>query len=355
MNGTVLPISTGEQVVVTTQLMQIEAQITQGPKDPNQTTYHLIIDFESSDAIVDITATMDPVVLGALVLVLKEVIKKNIGNGHQYQVATFTLTKVQANKYRALIPYVADFTFVQDTKTPGRSNLLVLMQTVSQTKGSILFSAPLLSSVQNFAVLMSNKLFLQYFVLPPLISKIQGEAKNRNAVPGQIALHAISQQPFLYEAANTGNIPLNQDHHPWISQITASIDTSMQALCLYLDAQANVTFLNIHVDAWDRSWLQFRIDAKTGNISLVQIKENKNSSTSLNWWEWLIAIVLGPIPLIVTGIIDAIVSGQAPDLGGTFATVGQNLVQWPNQKTVILKQITTPNHVVITLDVNFQA
>jgi len=251
-----------------------------------------------------------------------------------------------------LIPYVADFTFVQDTQNAGRSNLLILMQTVTPIKGSFGFTSPILAPNQNFAVIMSNKLLLQYYVLPALIPKIQGMAKNAAAVPGQINLHSIAGQQYMYEIANTGNIALNKDHDPWISQIAVSVDTTMQALSLYLDAQADVTFLDIHVNAWDHSWLQFKID-NNENISLVQVKEEKNSSSSLDWWKWLIAIVLGPIPLITTAIIDAIVSGNEPDLGGSFANVGQHLVTWPNQKTVILKTISIPNHVVFTLDVHF--
>ena len=45
-HGAVLPIDTGEQVIVTTELSEIEAQVTHTPNGAKQTTYHLIIDFE---------------------------------------------------------------------------------------------------------------------------------------------------------------------------------------------------------------------------------------------------------------------------------------------------------------------
>ncbi|EKG15308.1 hypothetical protein MPH_07497 [Macrophomina phaseolina MS6] len=352
INDQPLLIGTGQQVIVTTELSEIEAQVTVAPNGANQTTYQLVIDFESPDAIVDVSTAVDPLVYGLLVLALKKAIKDTIGKNPQYQVASYTITNNQASQYQALIPYVADFTFVQDSGNAEHSNFLLLMQTVTPIKGSLAFDSPVLAPDQDFAVVVSNKLFIQYYVLPAIISKIKGMAKNGDAVPGQINVHSIAGQQYMYEIANTGNIALNKDHDPWISQITASIDTEMQALCLYLDGQADVTSFNIHVDAWDRSWLQFSID-NSGNISLVQVKEEKNSSTSLEWWQWLIEILAGPIPLMITAITYAIVSTDEPDLGGSFATLGQNVVTWPNQNTLIPKKITTPNHVVFTLDVDF--
>ncbi|KAH7025313.1 hypothetical protein B0J12DRAFT_585386 [Macrophomina phaseolina] len=296
----------------------------------------------------NITINDQPLLIGTG----QQAIKDTIGKNPQYQVASYTITNNQASQYQALIPYVADFTFVQDSGNAEHSNFLLLMQTVTPIKGSLAFDSPVLAPDQDFAVVVSNKLFIQYYVLPAVISKIKGMAKNGDAVPGQINVHSIAGQQYMYEIANTGNIALNKDHDPWISQITASIDTEMQALCLYLDGQADVTSFNIHVDAWDRSWLQFSID-NSGNISLVQVKEEKNSSTSLEWWQWLIEILAGPIPLMITAITYAIVSTDEPDLGGSFATLGQNVVTWPNQNTLIPKKITTPNHVVFTLDVDF--
>jgi hypothetical protein len=116
-------------------------------------------------------------------------------------------------------------------------------------------------------------------------------------------------------------------------------------------APIDVTFLNIHVDAWDRSWQQFKIDAQN-NISLVRVNEQHNTSTSLDWWKWLIGVLTGGITPLVEGTIFAVVKGNAPNLGGTLVDA-HTLVTWPNQRNVILKSITTPGHVVMALQVQF--
>jgi hypothetical protein len=174
--------------------------------------------------------------------------------------------------------------------------------------------------------------FWQKYVLPSVQNHISALAKNGDAARGQINLQPIREQQFLWEIANAGNIPLNKDHDPWISQVTASIDPSTQALELFLDSQANVTFLEIHVNAWASTWLQLKVDGQQ-NISLAQVKEEQNHTTSLTWWKWLIAVVLGPVPLITTAIIEAVVSDDVPDLKKNFASVSTNLVKWGNQKT----------------------
>lgn len=136
LNDALLPIDAGEPRIITTELTEIEPQVTHAPNGAKQTTYHLVIDFERPDAIVDISTTINPLIYAPLVLALKEAIKRAISKNHLYQVASYTITNNQASQYQALIPYVADFTFVQDSMNAGRSNLLVLMQTVTLIKGS---------------------------------------------------------------------------------------------------------------------------------------------------------------------------------------------------------------------------
>jgi hypothetical protein len=60
----------------------------------------------------------------------------------------------------------------------------------------------------------------------------------------------------------------------------------------------------------------------------------------------------GPIALIFEGIIFAVVKGHAPNLGGTLVDA-HSLVTLPNQKNMVLKSITTPGHVAMTLQVQF--
>merc|ERR1712232_1203251 len=115
--------------------------------------------------------------------------------------------------------------------------------------------------------------------------------------------------------------------------------------------------MGIHVDAWDKSWQQFRYDTKTQEISMVQIDEKKGSSQYMEWWKWflvaLVTIVTLGIGGIIATIIYALVAANRPDLGGTFKDVATNIVKWPNQKFAKLRKIESPNHVVMFVDVNF--
>lgn len=348
LNTSVIPIAAGQKLIVTTDLVRLKAELQ---PEADKTTFDLVLNFESPDLLVDMQLQIPDAELAALVAVLKIALKHEIGNGKRYKVASFALSKTQVQDYKALIPYMADFSFVEDQQTPGRSNLLVLMQTVTKTAGNIYFNAPLLPTDQDFLVLMSNQLFLQYFVMPPLVTHIQSEAKDSGSVPGKIALQPLPT-PFLYQLANTSDITLAKDHDPWIASATASIDPDQQALYFYLDAKADATFLEIHVDTWTKSWQQFEIGSG-GAIGLNQTKDASGHSTGMEWWKWLLAVLSGGIGLLVTGIIYAVVEGNNPDLGGTFASIGKNLVTWPNQKTVVLKKITTPNHVVLSVEVHF--
>lgn len=133
-----------------------------------------------------------------------------------------------------------------------------------------------------------------------------------------------------------------------------AIDTKDQALCLYIETHADVKVgLGEQVKAWNRSWQQFTFDKTTENIISKQTREEKYTSTDVEWWKWLVAALMGPLGLRIEGVTVAIVEGNAPNLGGTVASIGKNPLQWLEQKTVMLKKIKTPNHVVISLDVDF--
>lgn len=349
-NNTPIHIKKGEKLIVTTQLTKIEGMLGTH-KDPKKTDYDLIIDFESEDAIVDIKLDIPAGDLAFLVEVLKTVVQKHLKNGKEYTLASFSLPNEQVTVYQPLIPRIADFSFVQDPKTPGRSNLLVLMQSVSDDKGKIYFNKPLLATDQDFMVLISNKVFLQHFVMPPMIEHIKKEAKYPDDVSSQISTKLLTQ-PDLYQVYNNTDIKLAKEHDPWISTMTATIDTVAKALCLYLDVKADVTFLDFRVDTWDKSWQQFKVDKKQQKVTLEQVKEEKGKSTKVPWYEWLIAFISW-IAVVVVAIMLAIVEKSVPDLGGTFVEQAPLVVQWPNQKHVTLNGMTTPNHVVLDLEVEF--
>ncbi|UDD64937.1 hypothetical protein AFCA_012133 [Aspergillus flavus] len=347
--GSGLTIPKGEKLIVTTQLTQIENKL-EPHKGPKQTNYDLIIDFLSEDILVDMKLDIPAGDLAFLVTVLKETIKQHLKGGKEYKVASFALSNQDAEKYHALIPRLADFSFVKDPEKPGRSNLLVLMQTVSPSKGKIYFNKPLLASGQEFMVLISNQVFLQNFVMPAMIENVKKQAKQKDKVASQIAVKSLSE-PYLYQVYNTQDINLQKDHDPWISSLTASVDTTEKALCFYLDVKADVTFADFRVETWDKSWQKFQIDEKQ-KITLKQTKEDKGKSTKAEPWEWLVAAVSW-ITLVILGVMYAVVENKNQDLGGTFVETAPLVVQWPNQKYVTLKSITTPNHVVLDLSVQF--
>ncbi|CRG91637.1 hypothetical protein PISL3812_08687 [Talaromyces islandicus] len=343
-----------EKVTVTTELMQIENKLVPHP-DEKQTNYDLMIDFKSEAAIVDMRLNISAPDLAFLIETMKILIQRELHGGKEYKVASFALSNEVAKEYNSLIPHTADFSFVQDVKDPDRSNLLVLMQSVSEGKpdGGILFKKPLLASNQDFLVLASNKLFLEHFVAPPLIENLKKKAKDSNSVPKTMSIQQVGGPGSeLYQLYNKSHINLNVDHEPWIETVTAEIDTTMKALYFNLLVKVNATFLNIHGSAWDKSWQQFQVNQAQQQITLTQIKEEKGKETTMEWWKWLLAC-LDWIVLLVAGIIYAVVENKITDLGGTFVQTAPLVVQWPNQKYVSLKGMSTPSHVVLDLDVHF--
>ncbi|KAK3361918.1 hypothetical protein B0T24DRAFT_670866 [Lasiosphaeria ovina] len=243
--------------------------------DANQTNYNLILDLESKDIIVNIDLNIDIPSLTGMQTMLKLLIQQDIGNGKDYKVATFSLAKKQAEQLQPLIPVYADFSLVQDRDTSNKS------------KGDVYFNHPVLPPNENFMVLVSNKLLLEQYILPQVVSSIKGKAKSPNDVANNITLNQISGSE-LYRISNKYDLNLSMDHNPWVHSFTAEINTSEQALYFDVDVQADVTFLDIHVEATDKIWHQFEI---TGGdkIGLKKIKEEQNQSQWMEWWKWLLA------------------------------------------------------------------
>jgi len=344
-------LQSNQKVIITTQLLQIKADIDPLDKDENKTRYHLIIDFKNKDAIVNIKLDLPNAELIALRMLLTKVIQDKISKKHKYPIASFNLSNDTTKNLKALIPHTADFSFVRDKTNPGRSNLLILMLTINNKVGNTNFDVPLLPDNQDYMVLVSNEIFMRQYILPSLIDEVKKQAKNPDKVFNEISCDLIDRDNYLYKVSNSKSINIKGDHHPWIETISTKIDTDKKALKFHIDGRANVTIADIHVKAWDKSWQQFRVDTNE-KITLIEIKEDKNSSSHMEWWKWLIAILMGPMALIVTAVINAVVSAKKPNLGGTFADVGKNLIQWPNQKKVKLKEIESPNHLVIFVDVD---
>lgn len=343
----------GQSLEIITNLLQIEASLQPHKKD-GKTIYDFILNVESKDAIVNLSMPGNPpMIIALLVEGLKQALQNELGDhGKSWKVASFTLGNLSATA-KALIPYVADFSFVRHPTKEGNSNLLILMQTVTKTKGDVYFNAPLLPDGENFMVMMANRLFLENLVLPPLIDSIKKEAKDPNKVAELVVPKKLSGTLDLYQLTNTGNIDLNKDHDPWIQTLTAQVDTKEQAVELYIDVKADATFMKIHVDAWDRSWQKFEIDKD--EISLKQCKEDHGSSHNMEWWKWLLSFLFSWIFGIVASIIYAITGSNEPDLGGTFKDVAVDIVTWPHQKFAKLKKVESPSHVVIFVDISFQS
>lgn len=341
-----------EYLTVTTDLAQIEAELQPHP-DQAKTSYDLIINMENQDAVVNMTLDIDPAPLASLIQVFEQIVKKDIGNGKKYKVTSFDLSNADASKYKALIPHVADFSFVEDETDAERSNLLVLMNTVTPKKGELFFNAPILPPDQDFMILVSNHLFLSFFVMPALIDNLKKKASEPDRVAGWLRIEPVDGSNEFWIIKNNANIHLDEGHDPWIDEFNTYIDRGMQALQFYVEVKADVTFLNIRVDLWDQSWQQLYLD-DSGSIKMKQIKEDSNKKQSMAGWEWALAVLTGFLPLIITAIIFAIVEKQTKGIGGTFADLGNgDMVKWPNQKQARIKQIGTPGHVTLSLDVEF--
>ncbi|KAF4547050.1 Hypothetical protein D9617_64g101330 [Elsinoe fawcettii] len=339
-----------EFFTLTTDLVHVEAELQPHPEEQKK-SYDLIINMENQDAVVDMSMDIPSETLSFLVQLLKEVVTKDIGNGHRYRVTTFDLDDDQTGDYKPLIPRVADFSFVQDDANVDRSNLLVLMNSVTTTRGELFFNAPLLPPGEDFMLLVSNHIFLETYVQPPL-AKLKEKVKQPEKLIEKIEMIKIDSVKDFWQIRNKSDIPLSVEHDPWISTLNASIDPNEEALMFYIDAKADVTFLDIRIDIWQKIWQQFTFDGQ-GNVTTKQVKEESGKSQEMAWWKWLLSVLFGLIALLVVGIINAVVQDNVNGMDLPFKDIGAVAVRWPNQKGAKLKGIRSPGHVVLSMDVEF--
>ena len=334
-----------QSLIATVQLTQIEAEL-QDKKGEKKTRYDFILDLKSKDLIVDLKYEgVNEGELAVLIVALKKVLQEEVANHQKFKVASFYLNNDVADPLKPFIPRIADFTFVRDNQNPENSNLLVLMLTKTLKRGGIFFNAPILPDDENFILMVNNHLFLDELVYPKLIESVKKEAKNKNDVKNEIVISPNDATKELWTIHNTRNIDLDKDHDPWISTIQCHVDESVDQLLMYLDVKADATFIKVHVDTWVRTWLQMQNNS--GSLSINKAKEESGHSTDVEWWKYIIGAIPGAI---VVAIIKSIVDQHVTDLAGKFDSVATVNVEWPFQKTVVIKDILSPGHIVFTLD-----
>lgn len=367
MGDTKIPLSNDQLFVVTTDLSQIEATLQEKEKEKeDMTNFDLILNL-TKDFLVDIKVEgLNAAELVSLTELLVTIIKEKISDeGKQFKVASFELANDKVQLYNPLIPRLADFTFIRNEENLEESNFLILMLTTSTKRGSVFFNAPILPNDQDNMTMLSNRIFMNDIIRPGVVEGIKEQAKDKSKVKDHIKTKCIDNRAGneMYQVYNDSKVKLDMDHNPWIETFELNVDSEKECLYTNLDVKADVTFMDVHIDTWVKSWSKFTIDEKQ-MIGLKEVNTDSGHTTHMEWWKWLIAsvvavvtafisLIVGMIVLIAVGIVNALVSKNNPDLGENLQDMAIDLVQWPNQKFVQIEEIATPGNVVFFIKVDF--
>ncbi|MBA2851201.1 hypothetical protein HNP86_001332 [Methanococcus maripaludis] len=326
--------------IVTTDLLMVESDLQ--PENDN-TYYDFILNLKEG-FIVDFKTKGTPKELEILVGIVKNMLK-DLSDNKTYKLATIKMPK-ELKEHKALVPHLAKYSFIEDPKDINNSVLAILMLSNSTKEGSMTIDNLLLPDGSDSGLLISNDIFMNQIVKPALIDGLKEKAKDKSEVASKISTKIEKGLNVIY---NTGDIKVKEKHNPWISDLESKIDNGQ--FYAYLKVKANVTFMDIHISTWVKDWYEFYIE--DDEIKMKQTKEEKDKHTSVEWWKWLIAAVLGPLYLIIFAIIVAAISTHVPSLGGSFADIAKQTVQWPNQKYVKLSDVTSPGDIIISTELGF--
>jgi len=350
--------------IVTTDLTQVEAEL-QEKIEEDQVNFDLILNLKK-DFLVNITieGLKAPEVV-CLTDLLTVIIKEKLSNDRSFTIASFHLANDKVKKFMPLIPRLAKFTFIRDEENIDDSNFLILMLTTSTEEGNIYSNAPILPQDHDTITMLSNRIFINDVLRPSVIIGIEKEAKDKDSVNKSVKVKCIDDRAGneMYQIYNDGKIKLNQDHNPWIDELKIQVDNVKQNLNSYIFVKANATFMDIHIDTWVNSWQEFTVDDDQ-MIGIKEVNTESGHKTHMEWWKWLVAsivavitafigLVFGMITIIFVAVANALAAGSNPDLGDSIEGMAKDIVQWPNQKYVVLKKIESPGNIVFLITVDF--
>ncbi|QKX07470.1 hypothetical protein HN014_21965 [Aquimarina sp. TRL1] len=365
MGDTEIELPDNQIFIVTTDLTEIEAML-QDKKEEDMTKFDLILNM-TKGFLVDIKVEgLNAAELVSLTELLAKIIKEKIGDdGKEFEIASFYLANDKVKILAPLIPHLADFTFIRNDDNIEESNFLILMLTTSTKKGNIYFNELILPDDQDSMTMLSNNIFINDIVRPGVVEGIKGEAKDKDKVNDQIKTRCIDDRigNEMYQVYNDGKIKLEKDHNPWINTFELDVNSEKESLYTYIDVKADVTFMDIHIDTWVKSWSKLTVD-ENQMIDIKEINTDSGHKTQMEWWKWtivsLVALItafigsiFGMILLIAVGIMNAFASNNNPDLGDNLQDMAKDLVQWPNQKYIRIEEIITPGNIVFFMKVDF--
>ena len=339
-----------QSLIATIQLTQVESEL-QDRQEKNQTKYDFILNLKDNVIVNMKYEGANAPQLAVLNEVLRLTLIGYVANHHKFKIMSFHLNSNASAQYQELIPSFAEYTFIRDKHDEDNSNILLLIQTTSHSKGNIFFPSPILPADQDFTHMVNNHLFLREIIFPELVKKVKEHARNPDDVLHKIGIVPNDETHELWSIMRNGNIDLDKGHDSKIHKLVCRIDQKKEQLEMFIDVTARQDLVVSHMDCatWNMTWLNMQISDH--KLSINKADEHNGHSPNIDWLNWVIAFLNALLSSITFGIIHGLTAVHIPSLQGTFDDVAKKTIEWPYQQGIYIVKVMTPGHIIFSLNV----
>lgn len=331
----------GIEFVVKMALLYVESDVVPAAG----CNYDLTIDFTSESAFVAVELDNLPPALedfrAALESGLRTALREQ--SGKPFIIATVNLDAFNGD-HPEFVPTLADYTFTLNEDDNDLSIFGILILTINETIGEPVLSTELAPANEQSVALLSNEILMTYLIrdsvaealsLPTSAFRIE-DAENGLAVRnnGDVQLESIDYTPTLKDL----NIRVSNGQLEFTMEVKATVSEGIN-----LSYSINATYA-----------FQIENEGATQTVTLEQTSYNEDHSTEIEWWVWVVGIVLAPIILPILGIwgpimaaviiatIQAITNAVAPEIGSSGLPLVAASVKWNYTDVLSLDNVSLP-------------
>nr|WP_316644134.1 TULIP family P47-like protein [uncultured Roseateles sp.] len=340
--GTIAFPLAGMHFVVKTALLYVESDVvpTVG------TNYDLTLDFSSTEAFVGVDLTDVPPALQpyttAIETGLRDALRQQAG-GKSFTVATVNLDGF-AQEQPELVPTLADYTYTLNEDDNGLSIFGVLLLTVSTVKGQPTLPMELTPANDQSVALMSNALLMGYLIRKQVAEALKVSSSQLRMEPsgGGLAVR------------NNGDVTLESvDHKPTLKDLNIRVANNTLAFDMAIAATVSEG-INLTYNISATYAFEIKTVGGEQQVELVQKTYEEDHNTEVEWWVWVVGIVLAPIiapilaiwgPIlaaVIIVIIKAVVDGLAPTVGSKGLPAVVSSVKWNYADVLNLSEVSLP-------------
>ncbi|HLG60456.1 MAG TPA: TULIP family P47-like protein [Ktedonosporobacter sp.] len=333
---------------VTCLLTEIKSPIEH---EDGSSDYIFQINFVSPDAIQAVQVKNPPpgIDQNTIDIVLLNFLKETLG-GNTYDIATVNLNGAQQD-YAYIIPTLCEYAIDTNTADPNSSVFGFQMLTINTVPGNqdiARGTIPVGTPTCDSAVLLSNQIFVQYILMPGIVSSLGVSADHLMPV----------YNAGSWQVVNNGDITLNMDYNPVLSSFNAVINNNLLDISLtgHVEASPGIT---INFNATATYQLQLTNSGTTQTLDLVQVSHDSSTSVDVATWVYittaglaaLMTLVMGPIAgglvaaveALIVYIVATVANNKAGELlaNSLPLTISSN-VTWTYMEVFTIEQALMP-------------